>query len=301
LVLAALAQEQEWNLNLVTGVRRDTVKVAKGTELARRIRLDQVRTTFALRLAQDLYERKEYAGAAQVLEELSAQGFLTGEESRRITDLCTFLRALAAWDRLAYEQALELMRQSPRPWPAGCATLSRIWRGGDLDYATVEDLVGNALRRAEQGRYEDAILRLYRAVELLAQLRLRHEFGLNTEDLDLNKLRAYPLPEDLDQLLDQRKKEGRAWAGLWDAYRVLAALNDPVGQLFANEAKDKIRNLLSLRNQLFLEHGMRPVHRKEWEKAKEIALEFLEKAFAAINCPFKPVTFPAWKDLEVGA
>lgn len=113
LVLAALAQEQEWNLNLVTGVRRDTVKVAKGTELARRIRLDQVRTTFALRLAQDLYERKEYAGAAQVLEELSAQGFLTGEESRRITDLCTFLRALAAWDRLAYEQALELMRQSP--------------------------------------------------------------------------------------------------------------------------------------------------------------------------------------------
>ena len=37
----------------------------------------------------------------------------------------------------------------------------------------VEDLLLNAERRAIQGRYEDAIGRIYRAIELIAQIRLK--------------------------------------------------------------------------------------------------------------------------------
>lgn len=45
-------------------------------------------------------------------------------------------------------------------------------------YEQVQDLILNAERRAVQERYDDAVARLYRAVEMVAQVRLQSEWGL---------------------------------------------------------------------------------------------------------------------------
>jgi CRISPR-associated protein (TIGR02710 family) len=162
----------------------------------------------------------------------------------------------------------------------------------------VEDLVGNALRLAHQKRFEDAILRLYRACELLAQLRLRHEHGLNTGDLDLQNPRLSQLPEDLAQLLRERKeRENRAWAGLLESYRILAALGDPLGKVFAEKWGERLKDLLRMRNSLFLTHGLNPVAEAEWERARDLVQGFFSDAFAALNRGFSPVKFPEAKEI----
>jgi hypothetical protein len=45
-------------------------------------------------------------------------------------------------------------------------------------YEIVEDLLLNAERRAMQDRYDDAVGRLYRALELLVQIRLLQTYDI---------------------------------------------------------------------------------------------------------------------------
>lgn len=286
--LATAALLLGWSLSVVVGARRDTVKVAKGTELARRVGLAPVQQELVLLQVRALYRSHEFAAAAALLQDLLGRAELPGREQERLTRLCTFLRALAAWDRFAYAEAQELLRPVGEVWPQGCALLAQIWRQGALDFGAVADLVGNALRRAEQGRYEDAVLRLYRAVELLAQLRLRSAHGLSSEDLDLTRL-----PADLAApLAARREREGRAWVGLVEAYGVLAALDDPLGRVYQAAWTQRLKDLLAQRNRLLLAHGLSPIGPADWERSRTLALAFLREAHAALGRPFQPVAFP---------
>jgi len=287
-----------WDLSVVAGMRRDTVKVSNGTEMTRLTLNSSLRIRISLELARVLYEEKNFAGAAKVLEDLTTTAQLPTTEADRLNELLTLLRALSAWDRLNYEEALPLLRSVGGLWGEGCERLARIWGKGELSYSVVEDLVGNALRLAHQKRFEDAILRLYRACELLAQLRLRKEYGLNTGDLDLQNPKLSQLPEDLAQLLRERKeRENRAWAGLLESYRILAALGDPLGKVFSEKWGERLKDLLRMRNSLFLTHGLNPVAEAEWERARDLVQGFFADAFAALNRGFSPVKFPEAKGI----
>lgn len=292
LVVAALLNG--WSLSLVTGERRDTVKVAKGTELARRVRTAPFFVTQTLLHVQTLYKRHEFASAAGLLNDLLAKTELPSKEAERLTTLHTFLQSLAAWDRFAYDEAYSLLRTVGKLWDEGCEFLAQIRRRTVL---SVSDLVGNACRRADQARYEDAVLRLYRAVELLAQLRLKLQYAQDTSDLNLDDQKLSSLPPDLMQRLRERKeRDSRAWVGLLEACEILAALGDPVGQVF-REHQAPIRDLLSQRNRLFLTHGLSPIARTDWERSHELAVTFLGRAFAALNLTFSPLRFPSWEEV----
>ena len=293
LVVAALLLG--WSLSLVTGERRDTVKVASGTELVCRVRAVPFFVEQTLIQTRVLYERHEFAGAAEILRELMGSTELPSNEQTRLTHLHTFLLALAAWDRFAYDQACNLLRTVGEIWPDGCAFLAQLLRGKKFHYK-VADLVGNALRRADQGRYEDAVLRLYRAVELLAQLRLQN-YGQDSSDLNLEALDLASLPSDLAQRLRERKeKEGRAWVGLVEAYEILASLHDPIGGAF-HAQQAPLRDLLGQRNKLFLTHGLEPIRKEDWERSLQLAQEFLTRALQAAGLSFSPVRFPSWEEV----
>ncbi|MFN3346330.1 MAG: TIGR02710 family CRISPR-associated CARF protein [Candidatus Bipolaricaulaceae bacterium] len=295
--LVAAALLQGWSLSLVSGERRDTVKVAKGTELARRVRSAPFFLEHTLIQTRVLYEHHEFASAAELLQELLSAAELPPQEQRRLTRLCTFLRALAAWDRFAYSEAYDLLRTVGEAWPEGCKVLAQILGDKMLNYK-VADLVGNALRRADQARYEDAVLRLYRAVELLAQLRLQIQYQQDPGNLNLEALDMAALPPDLAQRLrDRKEKEGRAWVGLVEAYEVLASLHDPIGGVF-REQQDPIKDLLGQRNNLLLIHGLKPIAKEDWERSHRLACDFLEGALEAVGLTFSPLSFPRWEEVR---
>jgi len=135
----------------------------------------------------------------------------------------------------------------------------------------VADLVVNAKRRADAGLLDEAALRLYRAVELLAERRLRLKHGMENDSI-----KPQQTPEPLRGELLQRKGDpgGEGWKlGLQDTARLLDALGDETGKRIV-EALPKLG--VHARNNNWLIHGEGHVTEKQW-------LSFLSHCMAALG------------------
>lgn len=117
----------------------------------------------------------------------------------------------------------------------------------------VKDLVQNARRRAAEGRYDDAVARLYRAAEALAQVRLRSQYNIP----DTSKVPLEKVPEPLKtRWACKANGNGELKIGLQDAYELLNALGDLLGKKFD---ESDLKSPLGARNQSILAHGFQPV------------------------------------------
>ncbi|MBX6350934.1 MAG: TIGR02710 family CRISPR-associated protein, partial [Clostridia bacterium] len=295
LVVAAL-DDAECELRIVTGVRSDLDRVRPGTEFARPAEVARTQVERAIRLARGQLSRYDYAGAASVLESaLSRHG--TAELTEVVQRMIGLCRAFDAWDRFDHGAAADLIRSVRASAPAAepyLALAHRLVAAGELlsgrrapdrwvcGYELVDDLVLNAERRAAQGRYDDAVARLYRALELTAQVRLRTRHGVDTSAVDPlwldERLRAAPA-ETAASLGERRSRasaEGSTLAlALVEAWDLLASLGDPFGVAFA-AARRPIVGELHRRNGSILAHGLEPIRREVWEEFRRRVLEFLE-------------------------
>lgn len=111
------------------------------------------------------------------------------------------------------------------------------------------DLFANAERRFEQGKIDDAVLRLYRIVEMIAQYKLLTYYEINTSNVDLTKI-----PETLRTEYDKRDESGKIKIGLNQSYRLLRALDDDLGKIFEEEQRN-FNNIQNARNNSYLAHG----------------------------------------------
>lgn len=132
---------------------------------------------------------------------------------------------------------------------------------GPPSHAHVLDLLGNAQRRLDQERFDDAVARCYRAVEAIAQLRLReaHEIA------ETKAVKAELLPATL------RDEWGVATGGtinleLERSYRLLRELGDALGERYyqsrlpqRGETGEQRGSILSARNTSILAHGWSPI------------------------------------------
>jgi CRISPR-associated protein (TIGR02710 family) len=131
------------------------------------------------------------------------------------------------------------------------------------------DLLANAERRHEEGRYDDATARSYRAIEAVAQLRLG-EHGIDTKQVRREQVPA-----------DHRERFAAKFAGgeptkfaLQDAYSLLEALGDELGRRFR-----ELDPPVDSRNTSILAHGWKRVNQKVAERllctAKQLAAELI--------------------------
>jgi CRISPR-associated protein (TIGR02710 family) len=142
-------------------------------------------------------------------------------------------------------------------------------------YELVEDLLLNAQRRAHQQRYDDAVGRLYRALELLAQIHLNQKYNIITGDIDLTQL-----PESLrDQYAAERNsRTGKVQIPLWKSYTLLSQLSeDPLGSYFQTESQHLL-NALEIRNNSLFAHGFQPITANDYQGSGQVLQTFIEKA-----------------------
>ena len=126
-------------------------------------------------------------------------------------------------------------------------------------------MVENARRRiADQGRYDDGVARLYRAVEMYHQWRLKDLNSVSTKKVDWKGI-----PEDVasEFLATTRLPELPPELDLTRARTLDRLLN---GDL--DEDTNVLRNLLQQRNNSILAHGLEPVG----EKAARKFLEYVD-------------------------
>jgi len=142
----------------------------------------------------------------------------------------------------------------------------------DIHTCLIFDLFYNAKRRAQEGKYDDAVARLYRALEMIGQVEFQKKFGCPTSDVKVEEL-----PESLRDEMKRKHTahDGKVRIPLYDTFRVLREANNRFGQLFF-ECEDEINKILAVRNSSILAHGVTPVSREAFEKLSAIVDDFLK-------------------------
>ena len=114
----------------------------------------------------------------------------------------------------------------------------------------IVDIFCNAERRFKQGRYDDAIIRLYRILELLAQHRLACK-GIDTGNVCIEDLNVREQFENLTEKLYGAKRGISKKIGLMDACILLSTIGD---ELLDDDALKELKDHLNVRNELWIEH-----------------------------------------------
>lgn len=144
---------------------------------------------------------------------------------------------------------------------------------GEEGDAYIRDLLANALRCGEQGRYDDAVARLYSAIEKSAKVALA-KMGVDNSDIKSEELERMGgwLKEKYSSVSPDRKIQ----MPLTDSFLALGALNpeNPLFKAYMARAEDLAKSLES-RNMSLLAHGYIPVDKDKYNKLKEVALDFL--------------------------
>jgi len=147
------------------------------------------------------------------------------------------------------------------------------------------DILANAERRGSQGKYDDAVARLYRACELIAQIALAR-YGIDT-----SKLKPEQIPEGLMPLFPEISQgEKVATMGLDRSYKFLKAKGEEKANNYLENKK--LQGLLSKRNSSILAHGLLPVEKKTYTDLREQVLKLANKFYPGIDEFLAKASFP---------
>jgi len=129
------------------------------------------------------------------------------------------------------------------------------------------DLITNANRRAKEHRFDDALARLYRALEMIGQFHFEAEFGCPTSEVPPEKI-----PESLQVEYVRRyssRKGGKLQLPLLATFEVLAAAGCEAANVFARNEQE-FKRILQARNHSILAHGQNPVKPTTYTKLREL-------------------------------
>lgn len=249
----------------------------------------------------DLLNRYDYAAARLAVSRILRLAHQDPATTRQLRQLEDLLLALDAWDRFDHRAALEILGGSTlvdhpqaKSLKASIKTVIGSRRLIDNDasewdhypshgFEVVEDLLHNAERRASQDRFDDAVGRLYRAMELIAQLALKFDYGIETGNVDLERL-----PEKLrDVYMEKRVQKKKFREGkpvlelaLQESFDLLAALDHQIGLAWMRK-RSYLVSLLKKRNMSLFAHGFSPISIEDWNQFNEIYVAFIESAINA--------------------
>lgn len=190
-------------------------------------------------------------------------------------------QAYAQWDLFDHVPAAALFTCEAKLRPANCADvelltanaaavakIADVFAGSsnraqrDEDFLAhpesvllLADLFANAERRALEGKYDDALARLYRLTEMVAQYRLRTHYGLPSYAVPVDYLTAHGL--DPFNYNRAAARNGTIKVGRRQNYQLLADLGD--SKLTAYCHDKAFEDLLDKRNVSILAHGFCPI------------------------------------------
>lgn len=279
-------------LSYITG-KREAGIVKHGTEQIMPIRPYFIMAEQKIREAVQFFNRNQFSTTIILLEQIRR---MTGDPEiiNQITPLLELARAYEQWDKFQHEKAYKTIRRIKIPDLSGNkqflgTLMSNLKReGGEPEPYYIADLINNAERRFEESKYDDAVARLYRTVELIAQYRLRKIYGINTSNVEIDRL-----PKDLLQKWSILKDQKTIRLGLNDSYELLCALGDPVGQLYQDDRK--LKDLLSKRNASILAHGQTPITKQAYVQMRRKTLEYAEITVKNLTQLIENSRFIRWK------
>ncbi|HWO42690.1 MAG TPA: hypothetical protein VNO43_12895 [Candidatus Eisenbacteria bacterium] len=142
------------------------------------------------------------------------------------------------------------------------------------DPEDIESCYAKALECAEQGKFDDAMVRLYRALELGGQMALDQALGCGTDRVPVVRLPA-SLRDEYQRKYDHRDSPDFVQLPLEATYRLLEALDDPAGKRYASRAGE-FKKVQFARNHSWLAHGLTPCQDETYDTLSSLVREILE-------------------------
>lgn len=170
------------------------------------------------------------------------------------------------------------------------------------------DLLNNAHRKIEEGFFDDAVARLYRAIELIAQV------SLNSHDLiDVEKFKNHKVfhinrkqfktqtkfdPEIPKMIQNWNIKEyedrDKTFKVPKDkSYKILEAFGEDLAKKYF--ADERLKNAVNKRNDSILAHGLNPMNKKDAEDLYNRVLYYSKFFWVDIEKYMKMAEFPKFK------
>lgn len=290
----------------VTGRRDENGRVISGTEKFLSLRPNELLARRYLAEAVRLFNAWQFSAAKQILDE-----FLCPFPKNKVSQLfpqldglrklCDAYHAWDAFDHITAQKAFEAVDKTVmRQWSSAekqiannkgwVNKLARNLQSQDLNERLCKELLvdlwANALRRIEEKRFVDAVARLYRLCELIAQFRLWRCYGIDTSDVDMSKV-----PKSVRKKLERyRNERGKVQIPLQASYQLLAALGDEIGKAWD---KPELKHAISARNCSIAAHGLEPVSSEVAEKLKDAVEPLLQKVVPDLESQIPNAKFPS--------
>ena len=252
-----------------------------------------------MEIGVELFNEHAYTGARGIFNRLAKDGI---NEPRSRT-FCLLSEAYECWDRFNYREArpkmedvLRRLRNTPLLPEEKVHTLeaqvsildtlkrnqkenlSKLLRDEMFTASLVCDLYANALRREEQGRYDDGIIRLYRILELISQSRLARGHGIDAGSVKGVPLEAAERFAELSAELYKGRREVPKKLALMDGWTLLLALKDSELGIGSLEELKALKDITQRRNLSMVEHSNESRDRKDFQDFEAFTLPFIRKA-----------------------
>jgi CRISPR-associated protein (TIGR02710 family) len=194
------------------------------------------------------------------------------------------ISSYSLWDRFNYEKALGELNKAKE----------KIKLIKDLDYEKyrnnfsfleklcdekkktkyprelVVDIFLNAKRRDNEGKFDDALIRLYRVMELISQNVLYYKYKIDPADIKENQLKI--LPSEITTKIEYKQGK-KTTSGMTDNYEILKHLNNELGINYCQDSS--IRDIMGIRNYSILIHGENPINKNNLSRLMGIVEKFL--------------------------
>ncbi len=235
--------------------------------------------------AVTLFNGGSRTAASQVLEE-AIKNMDASSTKRKLSTLKQLVDAHIAWDQFDFKKAVKSFKNANKNvsdlemiFGTESGISNKIKKGlvlvTELTKCTppckewIIELLNNAQRRAHEERFDDAVARLYRATEAIAQWQLMKEYNItDTSKVPLNKI-----PKLLRDKWENKQKKDYITISLQDSYLLLETLDDQIGKQFFEQNwhvdNDHKSSPLTTRNNSILAHGYEPVTKKTYDKIME--------------------------------
>jgi len=240
--------------------------------------------------ASILFNKARYASAADVLEKCIVR--VSKEQKAFFKALHKMVIGYDLWDRFKHKDAKRRLYKcrdvlsafshgSERQEIKDLATrldeniqfLEKLLSSNKPSNLYFHDLLANARRRADlELKYDDAVARLYRAMEVLAQVTLKESQGIETSNVKENSI-----PETLREEYLQKYKDiydSKVKIPLFAAYRLLKEFGNGLAENFFKLYDKEIKSLLDIRNHSILAHGFNPVDEKIFQRLFDSIMKF---------------------------
>lgn len=259
--------------------------------------------------ACDLWRGCQYEDAARILREVAGRV----PKKIRFETIADLAGAMAARHRLDFRDATRGLgnvigklaalfdgrgTDSPVTWVEESIRLCHECSKDSVSDMFMKELLDNTLRTAGQGRYEDAAARLYRAMEMQAQIWLAQ----TTDNLFVNgRIKAGShgmLPEVLKgSPYCQPDERGEIRLSMERSFHVLALLDHERAKVIVGDLvlmhKSRWRTATEKRNSSILAHGVAAIREEGFAMMKDIATEYLGFDLTKESYPV-PALNPQW-------